>query len=101
MHVVSLHTVLRNLLYHEDIRTSIKTHLNNKRRSNNTDKLYDLVYKLSSQDKIDIPIILYLDEFEPCNPIGSRRKIHKLTAIYFTIGSLPIQLRTLLKSGFL
>lgn len=46
MHVVPLHTVLRNLLYHEDIRTSIKTHLNNKRRSNNTNKLYDSVHRI-------------------------------------------------------
>lgn len=52
---------------------------------------------------LDIPIMFYLDEFEPCNcnPIGSRQKVHKLTGMYFTIASLPAHLRAKLKSIFL
>lgn len=32
-----------------------------------------------------IMLQFYLDEFEICNPIGSKRGIHKLTAVYFAV----------------
>ena len=31
----------------------------------------------------------YIDDFEVCNPLGSARAKHKLTAVYFYIGNLP------------
>ena len=37
-----------------------------------------------------VQLILYIDDFEVVNPIGSRRSIHKLCAIYVTIGNLPL-----------
>ena len=103
VHIVKLNQVLSNILSHDDILSSIRDNLPRRRANADTDKLYDLTYPLSpiEENVIDIPLIFYLDEFEPCNPIGARRKIHKLTAVYFTIGSLHIQHRTLLKSGFL
>ena len=33
-------------------------------------------------------LLLYSDEFEICNPIGSARKKHKLIAFYYVIGNL-------------
>jgi hypothetical protein len=38
-----------------------------------------------------IRIHLYSDELEPCNPIGSRRTVHKLSAFYFLVGNIPTQ----------
>lgn len=32
---------------------------------------------------------IYYDDFELCNPLGSKRKIHKLGAIYLNIKNLP------------
>ena len=36
-----------------------------------------------------IRLHMYVDDFEVCNPIGSRRSVHKLTAIYFVVGNVP------------
>ena len=44
---------------------------------------------LSDRCDIGIPLILYTDEFEVCNPIGSARTKHKLAAVYFTLACLP------------
>jgi len=33
-------------------------------------------------------IHLYSDEFELCNPLGSRRGVHKLCVFYFLVGNL-------------
>jgi hypothetical protein len=31
---------------------------------------------------------MYIDDFEVCNPIGNRRCIRKLTAVYFLVGNV-------------
>lgn len=46
-------------------------------------------------------MIFYIDEFEVCNPIGSSRIKHKLTAVYFTLAGLPPRLRSQRKFIFL
>ena len=38
---------------------------------------------------LTIRLHMYVDDFEVCNPIGSRRSVHKLTAIYFVVGNVP------------
>jgi hypothetical protein len=39
-------------------------------------------------DKMFIRIHLYSDEVEICNPIGSRKTVHKLSAFYFLVGNI-------------
>ena len=46
-------------------------------------------------------IHMYADEFEPCNPIGSDRGKHKITAFYYTVGNLHPKYRSQLKFIFL
>jgi hypothetical protein len=46
-------------------------------------------------------IHLYNDEFEVCNPIGSKRGKHKINAVYFTLGNLPIRYRSKLQHIYL
>lgn len=48
-----------------------------------------------------IPLHFYVDEFEVCNPIGAKRGKYKMTAVYFTIGSLPLVFRSLQQSIYL
>jgi len=36
-----------------------------------------------------VSLILYIDDFEACNPLGTSRKIHKICAIYWILGNLP------------
>jgi hypothetical protein len=45
-----------------------------------------------------LQIILYSDDVELCNPLGSSKGIHKLTLFYYTLGNLPPQLRSSLAS---
>ena len=35
-----------------------------------------------------ISLILYVDDFEICNPLGTSRKKHKICAIYWILGNL-------------
>ena len=42
-------------------------------------------HALFSKQEHAIQIQLFFDEFECCNPLGSKRGIHKLGAIYFTL----------------
>lgn len=37
---------------------------------------------------------IYTDDFEVVNPIGSHRKKHKLTAFYWTLLNIPVELRS-------
>ena len=39
-------------------------------------------------DKMFIRIHLYSDEVEICNPIGSRKTVHKLSTFYFLVGNI-------------
>ena len=42
---------------------------------------------LYSSDGMALRLHVYIDDFEVCNPIGSRRSIHKLTAVYYVVGN--------------
>lgn len=48
-----------------------------------------------------IPLMLYADDCETVNPLGSKTGSHKLGFIYFTIKSLPSDLLSNLRSLFL
>lgn len=37
----------------------------------------------------NLDIILYYDDFETANLLGSKRGVHKIGAIYFVLGNLP------------
>lgn len=50
--------------------------------------------QLFQSDLLAIRLHISADEFEICNPIGSKATIHKLTAFYFTIQNLPPQFRS-------
>jgi len=39
-------------------------------------------------DTVYVRIHLYSDEFELCNPLGSRKGVHKICAFYFLVGNL-------------
>ena len=41
------------------------------------------------QDDLILPFLLYNDDFETANPLGSRRGIHKLCAFYLSLICLP------------
>ncbi|KAK6167118.1 hypothetical protein SNE40_021218 [Patella caerulea] len=43
---------------------------------------------LFSKSEIALQIILYFDEFEVVNTLGSKRGIHKIAAVYYTLGNI-------------
>ena len=53
-----------------------------------------------STDNRAIQIIAYFDEVELCNPLGSNTKIHKFGCIFFSIGNIRPQFRSILKNIF-
>lgn len=57
--------------------------------------------KLLSENNPAISLILYVDDFEVCNPIGTSRKKHKITAVYWVLANVPPLLRSSLTSIYL
>ena len=45
-----------------------------------------------------LPFLLYSDDFETANPLGSRKGIHKLTAVYASFLCLPSKYRANLRN---
>lgn len=52
-------------------------------------------------DKIVLPLIIYFDDFEVCNPLGSHAGVHKVGAVYYMIPRLPPEYVSLLENIFL
>lgn len=66
-----------------------------------SDGMYYKTNKLFSGEDPTIAIILYVDDFEICNPLGTSRKKHKVTAVYWVLDGVPALLRSSLTSIFL
>lgn len=50
----------------------------------------------SEEDRLSL--ILYIDDFEICNPLGTSKKKHKVTAVYWILGNSPAQSQSALTS---
>lgn len=48
-----------------------------------------------------ISLILYVDDFEICNPLGTSKKTHKICGVYWTLGNLPASCHSLLSKIYL
>ncbi|XP_051947874.1 uncharacterized protein LOC127619140 [Xyrauchen texanus] len=51
--------------------------------------------------EVSIPLLLYIDDVETVNPLGSKTSVHKLGFMYFAIKCLPKELLSSLSSLFL
>ena len=51
--------------------------------------------------EFSVPILLYNDDCETVNPLGSKTGVHKLGFVYFILKSLPADLLSNLQSHFL
>ncbi|XP_031341312.1 uncharacterized protein LOC116169372 isoform X1 [Photinus pyralis] len=54
----------------------------------------------NSQGKAFIPLILYFDDFETSNPLGSHAGVYKVGVVYFSIAALPPQYISRLENIF-
>jgi hypothetical protein len=90
---------LKLIVGHEDIRKSIE----NESASSQEGRLHSFIDAKSFKENSffqryphAIRIILYYDDVEIVNPLGSKTIIHKLGAFYFTIQNLPQHLQSFL-----
>ncbi|XP_037401910.1 uncharacterized protein LOC119265406 isoform X2 [Pygocentrus nattereri] len=51
--------------------------------------------------ELKLPLVVYIDDFEVCNPLGTSRKKHKVTAVYWVFADIPATLRSTLTSIYL
>lgn len=52
-------------------------------------------------NKTFFPLLLFYDDFEPCNPLGSRAVTYKIGAVYISLACLPPQYASTLENIFL
>ncbi len=45
-----------------------------------------------------LSVILYVDDFEIANLLGTSKKIHKVCAVYWTLANIPVKYRSVLHS---
>ncbi|XP_041863678.1 uncharacterized protein LOC121653945 [Melanotaenia boesemani] len=95
---VSVIRVLENLLRQPDF--SEKLVFNREDKPGHywsfRDGRYFKANRLLGVEETSISIGLYIDDFEVCNPLGTSRKIHKITAIYWVVLNLPSKFRSTL-----
>lgn len=89
-HYVSIIDMLKAVLSRTDVQKQIQK---NEHSHHHPNVLYDTCDGEYSSfvgcPSILIKLHMYVDEFEICNPIGSKRGDYKLTGVYFSIGNLP------------
>lgn len=54
-----------------------------------------------SGEELRLSLLLYCDDFEICNPLGTSRKKHKVTGVYWVFADIPSVLRSTLSSIYL
>lgn len=56
-----------------------------------------------SGEEFRLSLLLYCDDFEiqVCNPLGTSRKKHKVTGVYWVLADIPSTLRSTLSSIYL
>lgn len=94
-HYIPLTDLLKKVISRPDVYKQLSK---DQHRVHDTDVLYDTCdgqcHKQSDAlSQLCLHLQFYVDEFETCNPIGSKRGKFKLTAVYFTIGDLPKRYR--------
>lgn len=57
--------------------------------------------EILSKDEQTLSLLLYVDDFEVCNPLGTSRKKHKITGVYWVLANLSPQFRATLTSIYL
>lgn len=53
-------------------------------------------HPLFAQQRHALQLLIYYDDFETAHPLGSKRGIHKLGCLYFTLQNLPSKFNSVL-----
>lgn len=89
--------LIQNIFNHTDILDKIKERkvAQNSHYVSHQDGLYKENTFLSS-DELKITLILYIDDLEIANPLGTSCKIHKICSVYWMLADLPSKYRSAL-----
>lgn len=87
-----LKLVLSNNDFSEQIMTNSYIHSEDDLLSSFVDASYFKEHSVFSKDPNAIRLHFYADEFEVCNPLGSKRGKHKVLAVYYYIGNTNCKL---------
>lgn len=103
--VISIKTVLKKLLELPNILSTILVHIEECKRSevivsNLQSELWKNI-ESKFEGKIVFPLLLYFDDVEINNPLGSHANIHKLGAVYFSLACIPYEYSSMLENIFL
>jgi len=52
--------------------------------------LWKSIKSMTTSDKIILPLILYFDDFEIGNPLGSHAGYYKIVCLYYSIPTIPL-----------
>ena len=95
-HYVPVLPCLTNYLQHSDVWASIhKSSITGTKMRDYTD---GLIWQSHALGHNHLRLHLYTDEFEVCNPIGSRKNVHKVCAFYYSVGNVELKYRSQLKN---
>ncbi|XP_070516623.1 uncharacterized protein [Cardiocondyla obscurior] len=105
INVISIKMVLKTFLEIPTVFTTILKHIEQCRAntsivSNLQGELWQNIEK-QFEGKTLFPLILYFDDIEINNPLGSHANIRKLGAVYFSLACIPFQFSSLLENIFL
>lgn len=82
------------------------SYIANENSSNNIYSIFNTSLWKSLTSKYDknriiLPLYIYFDDFETGNPLGTHASVHKLSAMYFTLGGIPLKYSSQLENIFL
>lgn len=109
MHVVLISQVLQKILQVAPVMDNIIENLNKFDMECNPQVIHNVVqgsvwrnaHKNAPHEPLHLPIIVFFDDFEVGNPLGSHAGVHKLGAVYISIPLLGNQYVSLLDCIFL
>lgn len=90
--------MIQKIFNHTDILDKIKETkvALNSHYVSHQDGLYFKENTFLSSDELKITLILYIDDLEIANPLGTSHKIHKICSVYWMLADLPIKYRSAL-----
>ncbi|CAG9773530.1 unnamed protein product [Ceutorhynchus assimilis] len=94
---LELPNILESIIYHIDSETRRSPDIISSLFNGN---LWRKIKNIN-QDKLLLPLLVYFDDYEPGNPLGTQAGVHKIGAIYFSIGGVPPKFASLLDNIFL
>lgn len=103
--VISMKMVLKKFLELPNILSTILVHIQECQHSeaivsNLQSELWKNI-ELKFKGKFVFPLLLYFDDVEINNPLGSHANINKLGAVYFSVACIPYEYNSMLENIFL